>query len=153
MVQCQDLSAPVQQPPTPQGSTNIRDIMAVRDALRQRKEMKKVRAAANVALASDTAIAEPPPTNEPAVLLACTINNLPQTVALYEKNKRVDVTSDGATKTRNATFTESEISWVSPLLRSSVSRLDGSFVEYGNIPELAGQSVRGSCSLVTKPKF
>jgi hypothetical protein len=122
-------------------------------ARRERKAQEKTAAAIRAALASDTAPASPAPTDEQPILLACNINNQPASIALYEKHSRVDTTSGGVTKTRAATFTTEAVSWTTPLLRNSLSRVDGSYTGYGNIPEVEGQSISGTCTLASQRKF
>ncbi len=98
--------------------------------------------------------ASPPPTDESPALLACTVNNEPFSIALYEKHGRADVTSGGVARTRAATFNTDAVTWTSPVVRSAINRLDGSYVGYSNIPALQGQIVwRGSCTVARERKF
>jgi len=152
-----------QQQQFQQNMQNLGAAMAV--AAERRRERKAaeqeqahqqaVLAAANAAMAADTATAQPRPPDETPVLLSCTMNGkFAGTMALYEKHSRVDVTTDkGVTKTRSAVFTQTAVTWKGPLWDSRLSRLDGSLVGYGNIPELQGISVTGNCSVATERKF
>ena len=110
-------------------------------------------AAVKAAFDADTAVLLPPPSDEQPILLACTVNGNPASLALYEKHGRVDSTTGGVTKTRAAKFTTAAVTWVSPLFQSTLNRSDGSYVGYGNIPEVQGQSITGTCSLATERKF
>lgn len=118
-----------------------------------RVQEEAIRTAVQSALDSDNAPASPPPTDEKPVLLVCTVNNAPASIALYEKHNRADVTSAGVTRTRMATFTPEAVTWTSPLLRSTLSRMDGSYIAYGNIPAVAGQSINGSCKVANDRAF
>jgi hypothetical protein len=104
-------------------------------------------------LDSDNAPLSPPPTDEKPVILVCNINNSPSSVVLYEKHNRVDATSGGRSHTRQATFTAEAVTWESPLIRSSLSRVDGSYIGYGNIPVIEGQRFTGSCKIATARAF
>ena len=110
-------------------------------------------AAVKAAFEADTAPELPPPADERPVLLACTVNGGASSFSLYEKHGRVDTTTNGVTRTRAASFSTEAVTWVSPLIRSSLNRLDGSYVGYGNIPEVEGQSITGTCALATQRKF
>jgi type II secretory pathway pseudopilin PulG len=118
-----------------------------------RAQQEAVKAAVQRAIESDNAPASPPPSDEEPVLLVCTINNNPASIALYEKHNRADVTSSGVTHTRLATFTAEAVTWTTPLLRNTLSRVDGSYTGYGNIPEVEGQSITGACKLATARAF
>lgn len=135
-------------------------IAARRERKRQEKaaaeasaQLEAVKAAIQRAIDSDNAPASPPPPDGQPVLLVCTINNAPASIALYEKLNRADVTTGGVTHTRLATFTPEAVTWTTPLLRNSLSRVDGSYTGYGNIPEVEGQSITGNCKLAAARAF
>jgi hypothetical protein len=144
-----------------QSFSNLGAAIAAERERRREKKAAEATAAANAeieaeikaAIASDNALAEPPPSDEQPVLLACTINGRPGSIALYEKHGRADTTSNGITRTRSATFTIDTVTWTSPLMRSSLSRLDGSFTGYPNIPGLEGQTFQGTCAVASERKF
>lgn len=155
-----------QQQQQQQMQQNMQNLGAAIAAAEQRRRERKaadaaaaqqaaIISAANAAVAADTATAEPPPADEQPVLLACTLNGkFGGSLALYEKHNRIDITTDkGVTKTRAAVFTPTAVTWKGPIWDSSLSRLDGSWVGYGNIPELRGVSINGSCSVATARKF
>ena len=117
-------------------------------------EQAAIMAKINALYAADTATAEPPPTDERPILLACTIEGKEGSMALYEKHNRVDVTSNGVTKTRTAVFTQAAVTWDSALLHSSLSRVDGSFTAIPNIPEIADKArLEGTCVVASERKF
>jgi uncharacterized protein YecT (DUF1311 family) len=160
-VQCTTTNNAQQQEQMNQAFRNLGAAIAAR---RERKQAEKaaqeaqahleaVKAAIQRALDSDNAPAAPPPSDEQAVMLVCTINNSPASIALYEKHNRADVTSGGVTHTRMATFTTEAVTWTTPLLRNSLSRVDGSYTGYGNIPEVEGQSITGNCKLASARAF
>lgn len=81
-------------------------------------------AAIRAAGEADTATHLPPPTGEQPALLACTMGGSPVSLALYEKHNRVDDTAGGITETRPANFSTASATWVTPLIRFSLSRVD-----------------------------
>lgn len=135
-------------------------IAARRDRKRQERAVAEAaaaqaatEAAIRVADAADIATQLPLPTDEQPILLACTMNGGAVSLALFERHNRVDVTVGSKTKTRPANFSTAAVTWVTPLLRFSLNRLDGSYTGDGNIPEVQGQSISGSCALATERKF
>ena len=122
-------------------------IAAKRQRRREEKAQSEVDEQIRLALLTEQP-ALPPPTDESPSRLVCTINAQPLSIALYEKHGRTDVTSAGVTRTRVATFKPDSVSWTSPVVRSELSRLDGSYVGYSNITALEGQVVwTGKCTL------
>jgi len=109
-------------------------------------------AAITAAENADTAVQLPTPSEEP-VLLACKVEGYAVSLALYEKHNRVDETIDGISKSRVATFSTAAVTWLSPLVRSSLSRLDGSYTIDRNIPEVEAKSFFGTCAVSTARKF
>lgn len=150
-----------QQQNTNQAFANLGAAIAARsERKRQEKAARAAAAAAAItaaavkaAIDADRAPAMTPPSDEQPVLLACTIGGSPVSLALYENHGRVDTTSAGVTRTRQAVFTTAAITWTAPLIRSTLSRLDGSYLGYGNIPEVEGQTVTGSCKLAESREF
>lgn len=110
-------------------------------------------AAVQAALDADTATLLPPPTDEQPVLLACKLGINSVSLALYEMHSRVDVSAEGGDKTRQANFSTGAVSWVTPLARFTLNRIDGTYTAEGNIPELAGDVVSGTCALASERKF
>lgn len=126
---------------------------AEKAAEQARAKEEAVKAAVERAVASDTAIASPPPTDEEPIVLVCSMNGATATIALYENHHRADVTAQGVTKTRLATFTPDSVTWSGPVTRATLSRVDGTYTAYGNIPELEGQSLTGTCKRATERAF
>ena len=118
-----------------------------------RKQQEKANAEQAFLMAAETTGELPPPSDEQPVLLNCTIDGSPATIALYEKHSRVDTTFAGVTNTRTASFSNAAVTWNSPVIRSSLNRLGGSYVGYGNIPQVKGQSIAGKCAVAAKRSF
>jgi hypothetical protein len=97
--------------------------------------------------------ADPAPTDEKPTYLVCKLGSGSVDLALYEKHARVDETLNGVTRTRAAVFTSSTVTFNNPLVRASISRLDGSMTIVATIPALAGRSSTGSCAVATERKF
>lgn len=102
-----------------------------------------------IALAQDNVPAPPPPIEKP-IVLACQVGDSNTSLALYEKAGRVDVTTEGLTKARAATYTPDAVSWTGPVWRTSVSRVDLSLISVAILPELDGAQMKGTCSLAER---
>jgi hypothetical protein len=130
-------------------------------ARQERKRQEKAAAAEQAeldaikaAVANDPDLPQPPPADEQPVRLACTANGHTAALALYEKHGRVDVSADGASHTRQATFSADTIAWNTPIARATLSRLDGSYSSIATFRGVEGQTVSsGSCTLATERKF
>lgn len=134
-----------------QAAANLGAAIAAR---RERKRQERAEASIKAAEASDTPSQTPPPADETPVVLACTMQGRPISLALYEKNARVDATGpDGIMRTRSASFSSALVTWTSPTARYSLSRLDGTFAAEGAIPAMAGQRAAGTCAVATERKF
>jgi len=106
------------------------------------------------AIANDPDQLQPPPTDEQPVRLVCNASGHSASLALYEKHGRVDVSADGSSHTRRATFTPDTISWNSPIAHATLNRLDGSYSSIGTFSGIEGQTVvSGSCEVTTERKF
>jgi hypothetical protein len=169
-VQCTTTNPAQQQEQINQTFRNLGAAIAARqERKRQEKAAEEARRAADEArgrqealeaslqqaLNSDNAPAEPPPADEKPVLLACMVASGEPggSVTLYEKHNRADVTMEGVTRTRVATFTTDAVTWTDAIMRVSLSRLDGSFVATGNIPATAGRRINGTCRITTARAF
>ena len=159
-VQCSTTTA--QQPDWNQIGANLgRAIALRRERKREEKALKEaadqraaIMAKISALNAADTAPAEPPPADEKPVTLACNIQGTPASLALYEKHSRLDSTANGVTRTRKAAFSESAVTWGTPLLQNSISRVDGSYLGIPNIPEIAATTrLTGTCVVSSERKF
>ena len=166
-VQCRTRSNPSEQQQQiqqnlDQAFSNLGTAIAERRERKQREraaEQAAIAEADNIAaikaaLNADTAAQLPSPTDERPVILACTMNGGPSSsLALYEKHGRVDTTFAGTTRTRQAIYSVEAITWTTPLIQYRLNRLDGSYVGYGNIREISGQSITGTCAVASERKF
>lgn len=117
---------------------------------RERRKVKRIENEIADANARDT---DPTPTLPPAetpVLLACTFEQSGFNVTLYPKSGRADVTSNGRTKMRAATFTQDLVTWSSPTSRTSISRVDLSTTSVALLPSMNGLQWAGSCALADR---
>ncbi len=167
-VQCTSRTRPSSDQSQQKNQENInRAFQNVGAAIAADREKRRGKKAADSAAAAQSEVdaqveaalateqpASPPPTDESPALLACTVNNEPFSIALYERHGRADVTSGGVARTRAARFESDSVTWSSPVVRSALSRLDGSYIGYSNLPSLRGQIVwRGSCTVAMERKF
>lgn len=121
------------------------------DLSAQKAQADSIQNAMQAAIDRDSAPTPPPPAEKP-VLLSCAIGNSSSSLALYEKNQRVDVTEAGVTKARAGTFAPDTVSWIGSVWRTAVNRVDMSLISVAILPELSGVQVTGTCSL-TERKF
>lgn len=112
-----------------------------------------IQAAIARASAADTAGQLPTPTDEQPIQLACIMAGRSMSLALYEKHNRVDSTDGAFTQTRSAIFTTASVNWETPVLRFTLSRLDGSYLAESNIPEVQGSGISGTCAVASQRKF
>ena len=167
-VQCTSRTQPSIQQSEQQNQENLnRAVQNLGTAIAANREKRQVKKAEEAAAAAQAEIdaqvqaalateqpAAPAPADESPVLLACTVNSEPFNIALYEKHGRADVTSGGIIRTRAATFNTDSVTWASPVVRSALSRIDGSYIGYSNLPALEGQVVwRGICTVAMERKF
>lgn len=117
---------------------------------RERKRQKRIEKEVAEAMARDTAPALPPPAEVP-VLLTCHLQDQSQvSVALYEKHQRADVTTDGQTKSRAATFTPYAVTWQGAMSSNSIGRSTLEFRAIGTLPALKGATLTGMCTLADR---
>ena len=133
-----------------QGMANLGAAIA---ANRERKRQRDGEKAIEVAQANDKDVPQPPPADEAPVRLVCNVQGNSAIVALYEKHSRVDTNLNGSLHSRPAIFTVDTISWVTPIARTSINRLDGTITFTGSIKAVEGQSATGSCVVASERKF
>lgn len=151
----------IQQQQNQQMQQSMQNFGAAIAAQRERKRQEKAAAAQQAeldaiksAVANDPDVPQPPPADEQPVRLACTANGHTAALALYERHGRVDVSADGASYTRRASFTADTINWNTPVARATINRLDGSYLSIATFHGVEGQTVAsGTCSVVTERKF
>jgi hypothetical protein len=151
----------IQQQQNQQMQQSMQNLGTAIAAQRERKRQEKAAAAQQAeldalktAVANDPDVPQPPPIDEQPVRLVCTANGHTAALALYEKHGRVDVSADGDSHTRRATFNTDMINWNTPIARASLNRLDGSYSSIATFRGVEGQVVTsGSCSRVIEPKF
>lgn len=151
----------MQQQQNQQMQQSMQNLSAAIAAQRERKQQEKAAAAQQaeieaikVAMANDPAVLQPPPSDEEPIRLVCTANGHTAALALYERHGRVDVSSDGASHTREASFTADTINWNTPVSRATLNRLDGSYSSIATFRGVEGQTIAsGSCSRVSERKF
>lgn len=131
-----------------------RNLGAAIAAERERRKFKRAQKAVEDAMARDNASAPPQPTNEQPTHLVCTIGDGPPAVlTLFERNRRVDVETNGTTRARAATFTRGAVTWDGSVWRMTLNRYDGSVQGSALLKELEGATLRGSCQEAGERKF